>query len=698
MNPASEKELIEARRRWQGGDIVGAVSLSQRILEASPGHAGALHLLGLAARAAGEKERALDHLRQAAQSPDAPFGVFDALAQLYLERGLLDEAAGAAMQAIAIDDTQSRTWHRLAVIHAQRLRFEDARAAFERTVALDPRAAGALNNLGTVLQQLGRPDLAVQRYREALALNPNYAEAHSNLASALAVMGAYDESLTHARRAIALKPDYLSPYVHAAFAEADRGQCNAALQWIDRVPSLAAQTPPVLVARAEILRKFDRLDAGIAACEAAIAGEPDSGDAYNCLGMLFDAQGRDREAIAAFDRAASLSNRPAFPLARKAAVLMQIGQEQDALAAFEHARSLEPDSATVLYMWAAAKDFKINDADLAILEPLLAETRTPSYTDRMNLHFAVGNAYLERNDRARAFKHLHAGNRIKRSLIQYDPAADEHRIAATIAAYPAERVHAAPASGFPSDIPVFVIGMPRSGTTLVEQILASHPGIYGAGELRHLRLAVQQAEMRYGLEFPLFVQQLSADDYRELGRDYLERVGPPPEGALRVVDKMPFNSLYAGLIHRALPQARIIHCRRNPLDTCMSCYSKLFVTGQEFTFDLAELGRYYRAHDALMAHWRAVLPTDIFLEIDYENVVDDLEQEARRLVAFCGVDWSPSCLRFHETARPVRTASMAQVRKPLYRSSIGRWQEFREELSPLIAALGLPRAGDDAVA
>ena len=228
--------------------------------------------------------------------------------------------------------------------------------------------------------------------------------------------------------------------------------------------------------------------------------------------------------------------------------------------------------------------------------------------------------------------------------------------------------------------------MPRSGTTLIEQILASHPAIHGAGELPILpRIAVEIGGVPEG------VAALTAERLAPLGDAYAERFGAPPAGKSRWVDKFPGNFAYAGLIRLILPEARIIHARRDPVDVCLSCYTKHFDSpALAFAYDMTELGRYCRDHLALMAHWRSVLPESHFLEVDYEAVVDDLEREARRMLDFLDLPWDPACLEFHRTDRPVRTASVNQVRQPIYRTSAGRWRAHAEQLRPLLQALGVP--------
>ncbi len=230
--------------------------------------------------------------------------------------------------------------------------------------------------------------------------------------------------------------------------------------------------------------------------------------------------------------------------------------------------------------------------------------------------------------------------------------------------------------------------MPRSGTTLIEQILASHPMIVGAGELRTLHALSEEIA-----DFPVAVPDLPVARLKALGEAYLARVASMSAGRRHVVDKMPSNFQLCGLIRLALPDAKIIHSRRDPVDTCLSCYTKLFAGEQAFTYDQSELGRFHRAYQALMAHWRAVLPASHFLEVDYEAVVDDVEAQARRMLDFLGLPWDDRVLRFHETERPVRTASVNQVREPIYRTSAGRWKKHAAQLRPLLEALGVSEAG-----
>jgi hypothetical protein len=285
---------------------------------------------------------------------------------------------------------------------------------------------------------------------------------------------------------------------------------------------------------------------------------------------------------------------------------------------------------------------------------------------------------------------LFAGNAAKRATIDYDEATTFALFDRIETVFTRELIARKSGGGDSSRLPIFVLGMPRSGTTLVEQIIASHPMVHGAGELQTFNDVLLTVRGPDGnvLAYPEFVPALNAAALQKIGTRYVKLIAEQAPKAERITDKMPSNYYFAGLIHLALPNAKIIHTVRDPVDTCVSCFSKLFTAEQNHTYDLGELGRYYKCYEKLMAHWRRVLPEGTMLDVRYEEVIDDLEAQARRIIAYCGLPWDKNCLSFHETERPVRTASATQVRQPIYKSAVGRWRVYEEQLGPLLRALG----------
>jgi hypothetical protein len=336
---------------------------------------------------------------------------------------------------------------------------------------------------------------------------------------------------------------------------------------------------------------------------------------------------------------------------------------------------------------AGLKRFAAADPDLAAMESLAATlaNRPERRRDLVTVEFALAKALMDIGAADDAFAWLTRANARHRAGIAYDVAADVGQMAAL-----ADAFGMVDPIGDPAMRPIFIVGMPRSGTTLVEQILASHPAVHGGGEMKHLDLVLM--DHFGGAPDAAQLAALDPATCATLARAYLQRAGAGAPRGTRVTDKMPSNFRHAGLIHRLFPGAVIVHCRRSPQDTCLSIYATHFAQGQHFAYDLAELGTYYRAYRALMAHWRRVLPGTVLVEVDYEAVVADLEHEARRLVAASGLPWDEACLAFHRTARPVRTASVNQVRQPLYGSSVERWRPYARHLEPLGLDFPEPRA------
>lgn len=487
----------------------------------------------------------------------------------------------------------------------------------------DQQHSGALQGLGIILAHQGKLEDAVALLRRALDREPASFAAHSNLGAALYALRQPAEAAEHFATAVALNPQHV--------------------------------------------------------------------ESYSGLGTTLHELGRDDDARAAFEKAIALApgnSETHFNLGKLHAELGNFGA---AVAAYEKGLALAPQRTDIHRQMAQIKRYRSgDDPHLARLEALGQQNGLPPDA-RIPLDFALAKAYADIGDYGRALKHLRAGGAMKRQQIDYDESAALGVFERMAAAFPATATARAASSdassGCRSELPVFVVGMPRSGTTLVEQILASHPATFGAGELTY----IEEAARAIG-EFPEAAAALSGAALSKFGEAYVARVAALAPGALRIVDKMPGNFQFLGLIARALPNARVIHVRRDPLDTCMSCFAQLFVgAAQPFTYELGELGRFYRGYERLMEHWREVLPPGLMLEIEYERLVADLPGEARRMVAHCGLAWDDSCLTFHATQRPVRTASVAQVRQPIYRGSVGRWQAHATDdaLKPLLDALTL---------
>lgn len=677
--------LARAHAHWTAGQAAQAEQLCQRILAVHAEQPDALHLLGLMAYAYGRLDKAVDLLRRVCAAPHVAASYLSDFAEMCRQRGLLEEGEAAARRAVTQAPDMAAGWNNLGIILQEMGRYAESRACLEKVLAMQPENPEILNNLGNTCSRQGETVLAERYWRQALALKPDYAKAHSNLAKLLAERRQYDEALELGRRAIALDPQFADAYINLAALEMERGRYPEALKWLDALLAVRADHAVALAARALVLGKLERPTEALASAEEAVRHAPNNAEGQYAYGSALQALGRPQEALAAYERAATCPGTKAEDaLVARAVLFMEQGRKREAEEAFERALARFPQSVNAWYSWADLKKFGPGDPLIPRMQALFDRGEDLLPQARMALHFALGKAYLDAGDSVQAFWHLDRGNAQKRATFTYEAAATSRFMADIADVFSRDLFAHRPGAGAESSRPVFVVGMPRSGTTLTEQILASHHAVCGAGELSHLQRVVAGIA-----DYPHAVRRATAGAPRTWGEAYLECVTPLAQGALYVVDKMPANFLHAGFIHLALPQARIIHCRRNAVDTCLSCYSKLFSGEQRFSYNQEELGRFYRDYERLMDHWRAVLPPTHFLEVDYEAIVEDLETEARRMLTFLGLDWDPACLEFHKTKRAVRTASVNQVREPIYKTSAGRWRAHAQQLQPLLTALGL---------
>jgi tetratricopeptide (TPR) repeat protein len=533
-------------------------------------------------------------------------------------------------------------------------RHAEAVTQFDKALAVDATNVAAWCNRGLALEALGRDADAAESFERVLALNPNLAEVHFNLANALLRLQRYDDAAGHYQRAIALRPN-LTP----AFVNLGRALVSL-LRWQDA---------------ADIYAQALKLD-------------PRSALVHDAIGYVLWNLERYQDALASFDMALAIDPNYAAALNKKGRLLYVLGRLDESRALIERAIAADPGKSGNHLVLSEMKRFVPGDPQLAAMEKLLPGIESRPVQDQVDLHFALGKAYADIGNHEPSFRHLLEGNALMRGRFVYDERAVIDSLDRIGPVFTSELLRSKAGHGNPSIQPIFIVGMPRSGTTLIEQILASHPQVYGAGERQNFKQAF--IKVVGAADYPEVVRSLTSPQFDAIGSAYLAGMTAPALAAARFTDKLPANFVYVGLIRLALPNARIIHVRRDPIDTCLSCFSILFRSTLNFTYDLGELGRFYLAYERLMAHWRTVLPEGAMLDVQYEDVVADIETQARRILAHCGLPWDEACLAFHKADRPVNTASAAQVRQPIYGSSVGRWHAYRDQLQPLLEALGQP--------
>jgi tetratricopeptide (TPR) repeat protein len=590
-----------------------------------------------------QNKDSLHALQMAARLLPEDAGVHNNLGNALGRLGRLDEAVANYRRALLLSPEFAEAHNNLG--HALLdLRLPDAAAlSLRRAIELKARYAEAHDNLGSAMLELGRPDEAVASYRRALEIEPQFGEAHNNLGNALLELGSIEPALASYRRALEINPQ---------FAEAHNNIGNA-------------------------LRGLGQLDDAEASYRRAIVINPYFAEAYCNLGIALRLQGRTAEAQDSCRRALELKPQSAATYAVLAESSADRGDFREAGELFERAVSIEPESPEI---WAGIVRLRkmtlADEAWLARAQRIAGRGLPPR--QEIALRYAIGKYFDDVQDFEQAFINFRRANELtKLRRVPYDGEPLTKIVDLLIRAYDSEWVSRPRPNRLESARPILVVGMLRSGTSLAEQILASHPAVFGAGELTFWSGALAS--------YQVCALSAEASDtvLPRMAADYLRLLKRLSGDALRVVDKMPTNFPFLGLIHAALPNARIIHLQRSPPDTCLSIYFQHFEAAVSFANDLEDLVHYYTEYLRVMKHWRSALPDHVILDVPYEDLVDHPETWSRKMLEFVGLPWDPRCLNFHKTNRTVITASKWQVRQAITRASVGRWRNYEKFLGPL---------------
>jgi tetratricopeptide (TPR) repeat protein len=721
----AEDDLAAALREHQSGRLDQAARIYQNILAQQPDHADALHLLGVVALQQGNLAQAAELIGRAIAINPSVAAFHCNLAEAYRALGQLDRAAGSCRLALRLRPDYPEAANNLGLIlqaqgkgeaavaqfqEALRLRPEapmvhnnlgnalrlqgdkaQALAAFRQALQLDPGLAEAHSNLGQLLLELHQPDQAVGHCREAVRLRPDFPEARNNLGNALRELGRLQEARACYAEALRLNPDLALTYSNLGQSLQEEGKLDDAVGWYQRGLQLEPGSARIHCNLASALEEQDKHAEARAAYETALRHDPSYAEAHNGLGLVLHEQGHYEAAKARYREAIRLRPDLAAAHCSLGTILEELNEFDAAQLCFREALRHDPGHAGAHGQLATLLRGRLPEADQADMQERLADPNLPA-SKRLALHFGLAQVLDARGDYAQAADHLQQANALRRAEWHkrgqdYDPAEHTRFVEDLLAAFAPEYFERVRGFGVETERPVFIVGLPRSGTTLIEQVLASHSQVFGAGELRFARDTFESLPRVLGREAPPIecVAGLDRAAAGRLAEQHLERLSGLNAEALRVADKMPDNYLYVGLLATLFPQAKLIHCRRDLRDVAVSCWMTNF-RQIRWAFDPGHIASRFGAYRRVMDHWRRVLPVPL-LEVDYEETVADLEGVARRLVAFCGLEWEQACLAFHENRRPVRTASVSQVRQPIYQRSVARWKHYENALASLFAQL-----------
>ena len=625
------------------GEWFEALKSLRRALEIQPGAAQTLVDAANCLNALGRVREAVPLYEQALSVYPTLLEAHNNLGNAHLSLGQLKEAVICYRQALRIAPHDAQIHCNLGNALRRSGQLDDALASTKQALALDPALSIAHNNLGLIYAAQGRREEAGASYQQSLKLNPSYVDALSNLGQLLRDMGRRHEALSLHAQALQIDPRRPESHCNIGNAFFELRRTNEAAAAYAQALALRPDFAPAHLGLGTILRLRHRPDDAEASCRAALALDANDVEALCLLGELRADRGRFSEAENLFQQAAAI--RPDFP---------------PALCGIPSHR-------------------KMSVADRPWLEraEALLGRRLP-LGQEINVRYALGKYFDDTGQYNAAFDHYRQANELgKRFGARYEADKLTERIDSIVDSFDDARMRAMSAQASTSEVPIFIIGMPRSGTSLTEQILASHRSVFGAGELPFWEAA-----------FLAYHKVESGSDARShwargIAAEYLARLPAASKGALRVTDKMPANFLYAGLIHAAFPAARIIHVTRDPIDTCLSIYFQNFFNIGPYANDLDHLAHYYREYRRVNDHWRRVLPPSVLLELPYEGLIRDQEGWTRRMLEFVGLPWDPVCLDFHNTQRVVLTTSKWQVRQKIHSSSAGRWRNYEPYLGPL---------------
>jgi len=640
--------------------------------------------IGLVAN--GQVDRAEEICRGAIDDQPQNVNMLALLGAIQLKRKHYRDAEKWLEKAIDLAPTFAKPHEDLGIVLLQRNRTEEAVAALQKATRLDPSLELAWLNLGQGLAMLGKGEEADDAFEKSFNLNPErkklaLAAEHQKAGRIEEATQLYKEVLRDNPRNV----DALRMLGIIAFAASDIDEAERLFR---RTVKLAPDYVSAIIDLGNTLKEQNRYQEAIECFREAIRLEPVNAKAYFLLASTLSPAALSYDAIEAYERVLELRPRHAGAKLGLGHMLKTVGRQEDAVQAYRECIELKPDKGETYWSLANLKTYQLTDEDIEEMESQVGKEGIGEESE-VNFLFALAKAHEDRRDFKRAWEYYQKGNSTRRMLEHYDPVGTEVQNDTIIEVFDKKFIEESSGLGNPDNSPIFVVGLPRSGSTLIEQILASHSQVEGTSELPYIQQVGRSLDRNRadGVNYPEALQELGEKHFKALGQEYLDRAQMHRvEGAPRFIDKMPNNFPSVGFIHLILPNAKIIDARRYPLDSCLSCYRQLFGKGQPFTYDLTDIGEYFLQYQRLMDHWHEIIP-DRMLTVQYEDVVTDFELQVRRLLDYCDLPFEEACLRFHDTDRPVRTASSEQVRQPIYAKSVHFWRNHEQHLGELTEVL-----------
>ena len=667
----------------------------------------------------GQMQEALDAIDTLTKDYPNEALLYNICGACYAGLGQLDTAVKSYEQALAIKPDYSEVHNNLGIVLKELGRLEDAVKSFEKAIAIKPDYSEAHNNLGVTLKELGQLDAAVKSFEKAVALKPDYADVHYNLGNTLKELGQLEDAVKSYKKALAIKPDYSEAHNNLGVTLKELGQLDEAVKCYEKALTLKPDYAEAHTNLGNAFKELGQLAAAVKFYEKALAVNPDYAEAHYNLGNALMVLGQENDAIMSYEKAVAL--KPDYAEAHynlgnalmelgqldeavkcyESAIdikpdyggahnnlgntLKELGQLDDAVKCYEKTLTLQPDYAEAHHNLSTIKKYTARDPQITQMQSILSNGDL-SQSDRIHLCFALAKVYEDLGKQDELFKFLHEGNRLRKQELNYSLNMDQITYSVVKKLFsPSPSVVEKSLSYETSTIrPVFIVGMPRSGTSLVEQIIASHHAVHGAGELNTLGSLMDPIVQDHSNNDKNGLSEKSFLSIRQQYLDSLSRFNVPEKV---ITDKMPMNFRWIGFILTAFPEAKIVHLKRDAMAICWSNYKILFNSrGLGFPYNMDDLARFYGLYTELMAFWHQLYSDKIY-DICYEDLTTNQVEETRKLLEYCELDWDENCLEFHTSKRAIKTASSVQVRQKMYQGSSEAWKEHEAYLQPLIKAL-----------
>jgi len=604
--------------------------------------------LGLTLQELNQLEAAIKSYQVTLGLQNSYFKAHNNLGIIYKELGQLDESVNSYKKALKIQPDFVEAYNNLGNTLNELDKFDEAVKAYEEALKIQPNYLEVINNLGKILNKIGQMDEAVKCYEKAIAIDPEYAEAHNNLGITFTEVGQLDESVKCYEKAIAINPEYAEAQNNLGITLTEKGHLHEAVKCYKN----------------------------------AITINPDYDEAYLNLGITLDKLGQSEEALNSYEMALEINPDYADAYNNIGDILRGLGQLDKAFSSYVHALAIDSENTKFHRNLALMKSYTKGDTQFIQMQSLLSANNL-NQSERVALCFALAKAYADLGEKDELFKVLNEGNQLRKEELSYSIEKDlnNHSLLRKIFKSSTKK------SSYKSLTirPIFIVGMPRSGTSLVEQIISSHHKVHGAGELPTLsNLAAPILDSYLSNNHPL-----SEENFLSIREGYSYcHLSNLDNTESFITDKMPANFENIGFILKAFPEAKIVHLKRDAMAICWSIYQRYFpAEGLGFPYDMEDLGRFYKSYTEIMTFWHELFPNQIY-DISYEDLTTNQEEETRKLLEYCELGWDENCLNFHKNKRAVKTASSLQVRNKMYQGSSEAWKKYADQLKPLINALG----------